>query len=117
MFREHGDRVSMNKVELGAGEVVLVGLAFLEGVEEGILGLGVFGEDVGEAMAAFVVVVGVTWGAVVDADPAGVFAVEGFGLEATFLGKEVGDGTFGAGFIGTGVGGEFGLVVGAVLVA
>lgn len=117
VFGEHGDGIAVDEVELGAGTVALVGLAFLEGVDEGVLGLGVFGEDVGEAVAALVVVAGVAGRAVVDADPAGVLAVEGLGFGAFLFGEEVGDDALGAGFVGAWVGGERGLVGGAEAVA
>lgn len=78
---------------------------------------GVFGEDVGEAVAAFVVVFEVSGGAVVDADPAGVLAVEGFGFEPALFGQEVGYHASGAGLISLRVGGEPSFVEGAVGVA
>ena len=96
---------------------MLVALSLLENFEEVLLRAGVFGEDVGEAVASFVGVVGVAGFTVVDADPSGVFAVEGFGFGAALFGEEVGDYALCAGTVGTGVGGEFGFVVGAVLVA
>ena len=91
---------------------MLVAFSLLEDIDEVLFRTGVFGEDVGEAVAAFVVVVGVARGAVVDTDLTGVFAVEGVWLGAAFLGEQVSEGAPGAGF-----GGEFGFVVGAVLVA
>ena len=96
---------------------MLVGFALLEGVDEDVLGLGVLGEDVGEAVAAGEGVVFVAGLAVVDADPAGVLAVKGFGLGASALGHEVGDDAAGTRGVGLGVDGELGLVEGAVGVA
>ena len=117
VFGEHGDGIAVDEVELGAGAVVLVGLAFLEGVDEGVLGLGVFGEDVGEAVATGEGIVFVAGFAVVDANPAGVLAVEGLGLGAAAFGHEVGDDAAGTRGVGLGVGGERGLVGGAEAVA
>ena len=96
---------------------MLIAFSILENVHKVLFRTGVFGEDVGEAVAALIVVAGVAGRAVVDADPAGVLAVEGLGFGAFLFGEEVGDDALGAGFVGAWVGGERGLIEGAVGVA
>ena len=96
---------------------MLIAFSVLENVHKVLFRTGVFGEDVGEAVAALVVVAGVAGRAVVDADPAGVLAVEGLGFGAFLFGEKVGDDALGTGLIGAWVGGERGLVGGAEAVA
>lgn len=85
---EGDDDVAMDEHERGGGLQALVGFALFGDGNEGLLGLEVFDEDVGEAVAVGKGIVLVARLAIIDAAPTDVLAAEGLELGTTALGHD-----------------------------